>query len=318
MVGWYSNLGMMWRVALPLVLIACSLAIAVGAIFSNRTVSGDSHEREDVATIAFIEADVPAPGADSDESCSAAKRDAIWAEAENLLSSYWKRAVQAPGASKWSLWMYPLNSAPGAGKEIVRLGPRELADVNGAKGLTRTQREKDGWKKYAQAAKLVYEKSLEQHPRQDIVGAVRYILTNRNKFVGDEVGTIKLVFISDMLHYNCDAGSVDPEAGYWNFLSLDTVEKFQKQIDEGVLYHQDGETTSVNVPIEPFIKKPDDRTLQVFSVSIPRHNCERIPAQDVNRILATGQIQKTWERLFEKMNAKSILLNVDSDRVFER
>ena len=316
--GWYASLGMMWRVALPLVLLACSLAIAIGAIFSNRTVSGDAHEREDVATIVFVEADVPPPASEPGDSCSAAKREAIWSEAESLLSAYWRRAVQAPGASKWSLWMYPLNSAPGAGKEIVRLGSRELADVTNAKGLTRTQREKDGWKKYAQAAKLEYERSLEQHPRQDIVGAIRYILTNRNKFVGEEVGTIKLVFISDMLHYNCDANSVDPEAGYWNFLSLDTVEKFQKQIDEGVLYHQDGEVTSVNVSIEPFVKKSDDRTLQVFSISIPRQSCERIPSQEVNRILATGQIQKTWERLFEKMNAKSVLLSVDSDRVFER
>ena len=56
--------------------------------------------------------------------------------------------------------------------------------------------------------------------------------------------------------------------------------------------------------------------LEVYSVSIPRLACEKLPSQEVNRILATGQIQKAWERLFEKLNAKSVLLNVDADRVF--
>src|SRR5438552_29276 len=94
MVGWYTNLGLMWRVALPFVFIACSFAIGVGAIFSNRTASGDAHEKEDVTTIVFVEADVPPPSTESDGTCSSKKRDAIWTEAESLISSYWKRAVR--------------------------------------------------------------------------------------------------------------------------------------------------------------------------------------------------------------------------------
>src|SRR6266478_186644 len=81
MVGWYTNLGLMWRVALPFVFIACSFAIGVGAIFSNRTASGDAHEKEDVTTIVFVEADIPAANSEADGACSAAKRDAIWTEA---------------------------------------------------------------------------------------------------------------------------------------------------------------------------------------------------------------------------------------------
>src|SRR5262249_17809338 len=153
---------------------------------------------------------------------------------------------------------------------------------------------------YAQAARKEYESTLEQHPRQDIVSTVRFLLTNRRKFIGENVGTIKLVYLSDMLHYNCDMASMDPEAGYWNFMSLDAVEKFQSQIDQGVLYHHDGEITTVNVPIEPLVDT-DEAALEVYSVSIPRLSCEVLPSQEVNRVLATGQVQKTWERLFGKM-----------------
>ena len=171
MVGWYSNLGLEWRVLLPFMLIATLVAVGAGAVLFNRTASGDTPKRLDVATIVFVEADVPPPTSEAreknqDGGCSIAKRDMIWKEAENLLSAYWKRAVGSPGGAKWSLWMYALNGAPGAGKELVRIGPRELADVNSAKGLTRTQREKDGWRKYADAAKTEYRNSFEQHPRQ--------------------------------------------------------------------------------------------------------------------------------------------------------
>jgi hypothetical protein len=119
-----------------------------------------------------------------------------------------------------------------------------------------------------------------------------------------------------MLHYNCDISAIDPEAGYWNFLNLDSVEKFQSQIEQGILYHQDGDVSSVSVPVEPLVGKTDDRSLEVFSISIPRLACESLPSQEANRIMATGLIQKTWEQLFEKMNAKSVFLNVDVDRIF--
>jgi hypothetical protein len=158
--------------------------------------------------------------------------------------------------------------------------------------------------------------SFEPNPRQDIVGTVPFLLTNRNKFISEDIGVIKVVYVSDMLHYNCDASSIDPEAGYWNFLSLDAVEIFQRQIEEGALYRHDGELSSVSVPIEPLVDKSGDRLLEVYSVSVPRLACESIPTQEVGRILATGQIQKTWERVFAKMNARTVLLNVDTDRVF--
>ena len=321
MLGRYSNAGVAWRVLLPFVLAASVFAIGVTVIFSSRAASVDAPKKQDDATIVFVEADVPPSQGDSDNkevdaSCTTAKSDLIWKEAENLLAAYWKHAVRATGGAKSSLWMYALNGSPGAGTELVKLGGHELADVTNAKGLTRTQREKDGWKKYAQLAKAEYIRSFEPHPKQDIVSTVRFLLTNRNKFVSNDVGVIKVVYISDMFHYNCDAAAVDPEAGYWNFLSLDAVERFQKQIGDGVLYHHDGEITSVSVPIERFVDRDDDRVLEVYSVSIPRLACEKLPSQEVNRILATGQIQKTWQRLFEKLNAKSVLLNVDADRVF--
>jgi hypothetical protein len=315
----YSNMGLAGRVLLPFVVAAALFAIGFATIFSNRA-NGDSPKKQDVATIVFVEADVPAQGSDGsakeDSTCSSAKADAVWKEAENLLNAYWTKAVGASNGGKWSLWMYALNGSPGAGQELVRIGPNELAEVSRAKGLTRKQREQDGWKRYAETAKAEYLKSFEPHPRQDIVSTIRFLLTNRHKFIGDDVGIVKLVYVSDMFHYNCDPSAVDPEAGYWNFLSLDAVERFQKQIDDGVLYHQDGEVTSINVPIEPLVDKKGDRTLEVYSVSIPRLPCERLPSQEVNRILATGQIEKTWERLFTRLNAKKVLLNVDSDRVF--
>src|SRR5439155_15530226 len=118
------------------------------------------------------------------------------------------------------------------------------------RGVTRTGRQQDGWKKYAEAAKAKYEKSFEPHPRQDIVGTVPFLLTNRNKFISENVGVVKVVYISDMVHYNCDAASIDPEAGYSNLLSLDAVESFKRHIVEVSLYLHDGDLTIVDLPVE--------------------------------------------------------------------
>ncbi len=313
--------GFAWRVAFPFIAIASLIAIGAAALLTSRTANaGSNRTRPDVATIVFVEADLPTRAAESDEKergngCAAAKAESIWKEAERLIASYWTRAVGAPSGARWSLWMYALNGA-GAGNELVRIGPNELADIVKARGVTRTGRQQDGWKKYAEAAKAKYEKSFEPHPRQDIVGTVPFLLTNRNKFISENVGVVKVVYISDMFHYNCDAASIDPEAGYSNFLSLDAVERVQRQIDENALYRHDGELTSVSVPIEPFVDKNGDRLFEVYSVAMPRLACESVPAAEVQRIMATGQIQKTWERLFGKMNAKTVLLNVDTDRVF--
>lgn len=314
--AWPPSLALVSRFILPFVVLTSLFVIGAAILFSGRGARGDAPSKQDVVTIAFVEADLPAPDADSNTVCSTRKMDAVWKETENLVAAFWKHAVAAPPGANWSLWMYSLNSAPGAGRELIRIGSHELADVTNAKGLTRTQREENGWKKYAQAARKEYENSLEPNPRQNIISTVRFLLTNRRKFIGENVGTIKLVYLSDMFHYNCDVAAMDPEAGYWNFLSLDAIEKFQSQIDQGVLYHHDGEMTSVSVPVEPLVDKTDDTALEVFSISIPRLPCETLPSQEINRIQATGQIQKTWERLFEKMNAKSVLLNVDADRVF--
>lgn len=313
--------GFAWRVALPFIAIASLIAIAAAALLTSRTANaGTNRTRPGVATIVFVEADLPTRAAESDEKergsrCAAAKAESIWKEAEGLIASYWTRAVGAPSGARWSLWMYSLNGA-GAGNELVRIGPNELADIVKARGVTRTERQKDGWKKYAEAARAKYEKSFEPYPRQDIVGTVPFLMTNRNKFISEDVGVVKVVYISDMLHYNCDAASIDPEAGYSNFLNLDAVEGIQRQIDENALYRHDGELTSVSVPVEPFVDKNGERLFEVYSVAMPRLACESVPASEVQRIMATGQIQKTWERLFGKMNAKTVLLNVDTDRVF--
>ena len=317
----FRHLGSVRRIALLFIAIASLIAISVGALLNSRTANaGNNRSRPDVATVVFVEADLQPRAAESDEkergsSCAAAKAESIWKEAEKLIASYWTMAVRAPAGARWSLWMYALNGA-GAGSELIKIGPNELADVVKARGVTRTARQQDGWKKYADAAKAKYEKSFEPHPRQDIVGTVPFLLTNRNKFISEDVGVVKVVYVSDMLHYNCDAASNDPEAGYSNFLSLDAVERFQRQIDEDALYRHDGELTSVSVPVEPFVDKNGDRLFEVYSVAMPRLGCESIPAPEVQRIMATGQIQKTWERLFRKMNAKTVLLNVDTDRVF--
>jgi hypothetical protein len=318
--SWLHDPGLAWRIPLTVIAIASLITIGLVALSNSRTANaGNKRSRPGVATIVFVEADLP-PAGESDENernsgCAAAKAESIWTEAEKLLASYWTRAVRAPAGAPWSLWMYALNG-DGAGPELVRIGPNELADVVRARGVSRIERQQDGWSKYAEAAKAKYEKSFEPHPRQDVVGTVRFLLTNRNKFISEDIGIIKVVYVSDMLHYNCDAASIDPEAGYWNFLSLDAVERFQRQIGEGALYRHDGELTSVSVPIEPLVDKSDDRLFEVYSVAIPRLACESIPTQEVHRILATGEIQKTWERLFGKMNAKTVLLNADADRVF--
>src|SRR5207247_11381498 len=101
--------------------------------------AGNNRSRPGVATVVFVEADLPARAAESDEKergsgCAAAKAEAIWKEAEKLIASYWTRAVRAPAGARWSLWMYALNGA-GAGTELVRIDRDELSDVVKARGF---------------------------------------------------------------------------------------------------------------------------------------------------------------------------------------
>src|SRR2546425_6934388 len=317
----FRQLGCVRRIALLFIALASLIAITVGRVLNSRNANaGNNRSRPDVATVVFVEADLQPRAAESDEkergsSCAAAKAESIWKEAEKLIASYWTMAVRGPAGARWSLWMYALNGA-GAGSELIKIGPNEMAEVVKARGLTRTQRQQDGWKKYAEAAKAKYEKSFEPHPRQDIVGTVPFLLTNRNKFISEDVGVVKVVYISDMLHYNCDAASIDPEAGYSNFLSLDAVERFQRQMHEDALYRHDGELTSVSVPVEPFVDKNGGRRFGVYLVGVPRLGWERISRPEVQRIMAAGQIQKKMGRLVWKKKGNTLLLDVDTDRVF--
>ncbi|HMC11111.1 MAG TPA: hypothetical protein VKH44_07465, partial [Pirellulaceae bacterium] len=141
----FRHLGSVRRIALLFIAIASLIAISVGALLNSRTANaGNNRSRPDVATVVFVEADLQPRAAESDEkergsSCAAAKAESIWKEAEKLIASYWTMAVRAPAGARWSLWMYALNGA-GAGSELIRIGPNEMAEVVKARGLTRTQR----------------------------------------------------------------------------------------------------------------------------------------------------------------------------------
>src|SRR2546428_7321533 len=182
----FRHLGFAWRIALPFIAIASLIAIGVGALLTSRTANaGNNRSRPDVGTMVIVEADLQPRAADSDEkergsSCAAAKAEAIWKEAEKLIASYWTMAVRAQAGARWSLWMYALNGA-GAGSELIRIGPNELADVVKARGVTRGERQPDGWQKYAEAARANYAKSFDPHPPQEIVRTVPFPLTNPHK-----------------------------------------------------------------------------------------------------------------------------------------
>src|SRR5262245_16906273 len=171
---WYQGMIPAWRILLPFVLFVCLVALTSGFVSTIKNAKADVRDKRDVVTIVFVEGDIPAPARDSGDqeqglSCSSDKIATIWKQTENVLSAFWKKAVTDTSGRTWSLWMYSLNGNPGTGKELVRIGPEELADVAKARGITRTRREKEGWKKYSEAARGEYERSLEQHPRQDLV-----------------------------------------------------------------------------------------------------------------------------------------------------
>ena len=77
--GRFHHPGFAWRIALPFIAIASLIAIGVGALLTSRTANaGNNRSRPDVATIVFVEADLPPRAAESDEkergsSCASAK-----------------------------------------------------------------------------------------------------------------------------------------------------------------------------------------------------------------------------------------------------
>src|SRR5437867_7381610 len=90
----FDHPGFAWRIALPFIAIASLVAIGVGAFLTSRTANaGNNRSRPDVATIVFVEADLPTRAAESDvkergSGCAAAKAAATRKEAAKLIASY--------------------------------------------------------------------------------------------------------------------------------------------------------------------------------------------------------------------------------------
>src|SRR5207249_12316660 len=60
--------GCAWRVAVPFIALASLIAIGAAALLTSRTANaGCNRPRPDVATIVFVEADLPRRAAESDE-----------------------------------------------------------------------------------------------------------------------------------------------------------------------------------------------------------------------------------------------------------
>ncbi|HEX2218015.1 MAG TPA: hypothetical protein VHG35_04380 [Gemmatimonadales bacterium] len=138
----------------------------------------------------------------------------------------------------------------------------------------------------------------EQRNLQNVARGVLALVNGRSQFFGAGTRTVRVVFLSDMLHYNAGARDTDVERGRFNLADEYSRDLFAHAVSEGTL-----------PPSMPLTDLGPDIRFEVYSVRVPR--CTNEPwsggtTPDFPEIY--GAVDQIWYDVFTRLGADRVEL----------
>lgn len=130
---------------------------------------------------------------------------------------------------------------------------------------------------------------------QDIVGAYYFLKNHQDTY--SKYDEIRVVFISDMIHYRASINDYDINTDYITFRSFDCLEAFKKQVNEGKIKTNNGSNDLQKLfngkKFVVWTVKPD--------LDGPRSNDEETRGFDIDGL---------WREFFTKIGATEVKMNM--------
>jgi len=154
-------------------------------------------------------------------------------------------------------------------------------------------------KEAEEQARRMHASILANHnnQQQDIIGSIALLMAKKDASL--EIDRTKIIYISDMIHYNTAIDQTDSEKGLFNFESFYSLGIFERTIQQGFLYGRTGN----KIKIKRLVDDNKKQILEIYSVYLPPGK-RPIPAEV---LVKTPEV---WRDLFKALGASTIRLNL--------
>lgn len=257
----------------------------------NLRLSADDNPISKCTCVIFIQSDL-IPDSESDKN----NFIKIWDEIVKEL--YYKICENKNKISK--IFLYPLNKNT---KDAIL-----LSDIDHIRLTIGTPyRVSRNFEESLEKCKIEHAKILESEASniQDIIGSYTVLNIIKNNFT--DVAIVKVIYISDMVHYQSRLEETDSENGIFNFANDYSLAQFESQINDSIINDVDGA-----IPIQPLLNSEHQQKLEIYSIFLSRDN-RRDKISSSVRI----KVDKVWHKFFSKMGASLIRLNLSINTIAE-
>lgn len=280
----------MMRRALPLIGAGALLCVLAGWYASQRSRPDGQSTSEAVLRqrfLIYVESDL-------DESpCRSAKFDRIWTDnMRSVIEMVYERARELKRKGvQLDVELYALDAS--AHQRIGALGSNDWQelryDTDWAEGVD------DKVRSFRRSHKAIIKRPVHQN----VIASVATIIARSRELFAPGVESVRLIYVSDMLHYN-EWVSTDSDGGMFNFFDDDSRREFAVNVTENKLYG--------SIALQDIAGMTDFR---VYSIDVSRSPCEPWPRRfvpDYDRL--NYESRPIWDRLFRTLGAADVVLGL--------
>jgi len=245
--------------------------------------STNEQSQANEAFVVFIQSDLD-PQSYNDKS----NFNMIWGK---IMPELLLKIVEREGAT---CFFYPLNEDTKGANSLFKPDLRELFKQTDYR-RKRTLNESIEIYKRSHANRM-----MNQSNYQDILSSFLVMKSLKDNLAN--VRTIRIIFISDMVHYITTGETTDAEKGIYNFAYEYSLNMFRQNIEKGILYDE--------IRLQPIIGDNVKQVLLVYSIFLPRGDDREEISSSIRNELDT-----VWRAFFGKIGAKKVRLNLSVDSI---
>ncbi len=254
------------------------LFFIISMFFLLQTDNQSQQHQKNEVFIVFIQSDL-----DSQSNTDKSNFVLIW---KQIMPELLQRIAKRKDAL---VLLYPLNENTSEVEQISSVDLRKLF------GQTPYKQEKILNKCIGSLKKEHAKLMKKDNNFQDIVSSYLVLTKLRDNLL--DIKKIKVIFISDMVHYLTSGESTDSEKGLFNFAYEYSLDVFNQNIKNNILYEK--------IEIGSILNKNINQDLKIFSFFLPRGE-EREKLSDSIR----DKLDNVWKAFFKKIGSGKTRLNL--------